>query len=415
MSKCRNRDLATQYRGGQRNAGGVVDIGPGPAELGVGRNPDEDIEITPLSPDVPIGDLASGRRVARAINPEAHAILHTRGDLHVDGLLLPHNSVARARPTRGAPGDGRAAAAACTARRCHLEPALGEVHPRARPSADPARRACRPGLHTIPGACATRNVGVYRDLLVSTHGGVHEGYVRLYLDIIAHEYLLLEWVPALLPATERPATSRKGGEDVVKVEAATEAAAATAEAGEGVRASEWVAAHTGPGVRIESGGAKLVILLALLRVGEELVGRLDLAELVFRGRVLVRVRVELLGEAVVCLLDLAGSRTLVDAKDLVGVLLGEPGIGRVERLNSRRVSGCGDKGGREVGCGVVLYLLASKWSPFSRPAAASGGRAERLRCAWIGGHDGWCPARAVAWQLGRLCSGSAAGEAARPS
>lgn len=327
-----DRDLATEDRRRQRDASGVEDVRAGPAELGVGRDPDEHVEIALLRPDVLLRGLARGRRVSGAVDSQAHSVLDARGNVHVDRLPLPHNSVSGARPARGSPRDGRAAPTARAARRRHLEPALDHVHPGTRPAADAARRALRPGLHAVPGAGPAGDVGIYRDLLPSAHGGVHERDVGLHLDVIAHEDLLLERVPPRLPP-ERAAAARKGGEDIVEVDAAAaEAAAAATEAGERVPAAERITARARPAAGVEAGGAELVVLLALLGVREHLVGRLDLAELVLRGGVLVRVGVELLREAVVRLLDVAGARRLVDAEGLVGVLDRGEGIRRVERL-----------------------------------------------------------------------------------
>lgn len=329
----RDRDLATEDRRGQRDAGGVEDVGAGPAELRIGRDPDEHVEIALLRPDVLLRGLARGRGVAGAVDPQAHPVLDTRRDVHVDSLPLPHDSVSRARPARRSPRDGRAAPTARAARRRHLEPALNHVHSSTRPAADAARRALRPGLHAIPRAGPARNVGVYRNLLPSAHRGVHERNVGLHLDVIAHEDLLLERVSARLPS-ERAAAAPKGGEDVVEVDPAAEAAAAATEPGERVPAAERIGARararTSAGV--EAGGAELVVLLALLGVGEHLVGRLDLAEFVLRGGVLVRVGVIFFREAVVRLLDLAGASRLVDAEGLVRVLHRRKGIRRVERL-----------------------------------------------------------------------------------
>lgn len=331
----RDRDLATEDRRGQRDASGVEDIGAGPAELGIGRDPDEHVEIALLRPDVLLRGLARGRRVAGAVDPQAHPVLHARGNVHVDRLPLPHNSVSSARAARGSPRDGRAASAARAARRRHLEPALDHVHSSACSAADATRRALRPGLHAVPGAGPAGDVGIYRDLLPSAHGGVHERDVGLHLDVISHEDLLLERVPTRLPSERvaAAAAARKGGEDVVEVDAAAaEAAAAATEAGERVPAAERIAARARPAAGVKAGGAELVVLLALLGVREHLVGRLDLAELVLRGGVLVRVGVVLLREAVVRLLDVAGARRLVDAEGLVGVLDRRKGVCRVERL-----------------------------------------------------------------------------------
>lgn len=91
---------------------------------------------------------------------------------------------------------------------------------------------------------------------------------------------------------------------------------------------------------VEGRGAELVVLLLFLGVGQDLVGGLDVSELILRLGVLVRVRVELLGETVVGLLDLGGGGTLADAEGPVGILYGCTG-GRccVEGLRVEWVDG----------------------------------------------------------------------------
>ena len=92
----------------------------------------------------------------------------------------------------------------------------------------------------------------------------------------------------------------------------TKAAERIAATTEGVaRATEGVASRSAAG--IEACSTKLVVLLPLLRIGEDLVGRLDIGKLVFRVGILVRVWVVFLCEAVVCLLDLGRRRTFAYA------------------------------------------------------------------------------------------------------
>lgn len=91
----------------------------------------------------------------------------------------------------------------------------------------------------------------------------------MYLDVVADDgRLLLERIP---PAPPRAAP--KGlAEDIVKVEALAPEAAASTKAPETrewtARSSEWVttAWAARPSVGVESGSAKLVILLLLLGV-----------------------------------------------------------------------------------------------------------------------------------------------------
>jgi hypothetical protein len=64
-----------------------------------------------------------------------------------------------------------------------------------------------------------------------------------------------------------------------------------------------------------------VVALALLGIGEDLVGLVDLLEALLRLRFLVDVRVVLARELAVGLLDLLGARILRDAECLVVVLV----------------------------------------------------------------------------------------------
>ena len=83
-------------------------------------------------------------------------------------------------------------------------------------------------------------------------------------------------------------------------------------------------AGTGPEAAVAEEGARLVVLLALLGVAEDVVGLGDLLEaLLGLGVALVGVRVELAGELPVRLLDLGVGGVLGDAEDLVVVLLDE--------------------------------------------------------------------------------------------
>jgi hypothetical protein len=122
----------------------------------------------------------------------------------------------------------------------------------------------------------------------------------------------------LLPA-------REGGEEVLKVEIRPESALAATKAGERVasRAAKGPTTRVTTGAaRVEAGRTELVVCLLLLRVREDLVGRLDLAELVLGRRVLVGVGVEFLGEPVVGLFDFRCRRRLVDAEGFIRVFLG---------------------------------------------------------------------------------------------
>src|SRR5262249_1395200 len=78
-------------------------------------------------------------------------------------------------------------------------------------------------------------------------------------------------------------------------------------------------------VRREAAVAHGVVLLAALRVGQDLVGRVDLLELRLLGLVAAGlVRVVLLGQPAIGLLDLVGARGLRDAGEFVEVLFPAP-------------------------------------------------------------------------------------------
>jgi hypothetical protein len=117
-------------------------------------------------------------------------------------------------------------------------------------------------------------------------------------------------------------------EDVLEIEPAAESSLSTKAAeritttAEGVAcAAEGIASRSAAG--IEACSAKLVILLSLLRVGEDLIGRLNIRKPVFRVGILVRVWMVFLCEAVVCLLDLGRRRTFAYAQSLIRVFLRE--------------------------------------------------------------------------------------------
>lgn len=77
-------------------------------------------------------------------------------------------------------------------------------------------------------------------------------------------------------------------------------------------AAERITAHART-TGVESSSTVCVILLLLLRIGEDLVCRLDFAELVLRIRIFIGIRVELLGQTVVCFLDVGRRRILVNS------------------------------------------------------------------------------------------------------
>jgi hypothetical protein len=93
----------------------------------------------------------------------------------------------------------------------------------------------------------------------------------------------------------------------------------------GVEAAEAALARAGAGARASAGAeedAAAVVLLALVGVAQDVVGRLDLLEaLLGRGVVRVAVRVVLAGQFAVGLLDVVGRRLAVDAQDRIWISL----------------------------------------------------------------------------------------------
>lgn len=164
------------------------------------------------------------------------------------------------------------------------------MHPRTCSIASVALRPLCASLQATSRACVA---GLYRrdgDGLARAFGSLHEADAYMGLNVVAHQNLLLERIRS----TAAAAKSRK---QVLKVETSAKASAKAAlstESCKGIAArssGKWIASSC---VGIEARIAKLVVLLSLLRVGEDLVGSLDLAKLVFGRGVLVRIGVELL-------------------------------------------------------------------------------------------------------------------------
>ena len=138
----------------------------------------------------------------------------------------------------------------------------------------------------------------------------------MYLNIVAFKDFLLERSPPPATATRtEPLPASKGREEIFKVEVRSKPTSASESTrAEGVSASEGMpGAWARAAARVEAGSSKLVELFSLLGIGQNLVGGLDLGELVLGVRVLVRVGMELLGEAIVGLLDLGLRRALADS------------------------------------------------------------------------------------------------------
>lgn len=144
------------------------------------------------------------------------------------------------------------------------------------------------------------------------------------LNVVTDQNLLLIRVACTSAATAKGALlSRKGGEDVVEVEATTETSLSTTEAGEWMASTaKWITAGSSS-ARIEASGSKLVKLLPLLRVGQDLIGGLDVGEMLLRTVVLVRIGMVFLGQAIVGLLNIGSRCAFGDSEGLVRVFLGD--------------------------------------------------------------------------------------------
>ena len=241
-------------------------------------------------------EVARGRaavpRLALALELDARAVLRACRDLDREALRAP--LAARAVTRRARRLDDRAHAAALRARLLQREQALrgrDDARPTALRAGDRRRSGRRP--------CAV--TGVTGELELHGHGRLHapqrvlEREAHLHLDVVpplsALRLLLLR-----AAAVEQPA------EDVAEVEVAE---------------VERRAARRGPPVR----RPELVVLLALLRVGEHVVRRLHLLEPRLGRRVTrVLVRVHLAHELAVRLLQLILRRVLRHAERLVQAL-----------------------------------------------------------------------------------------------
>src|SRR5256886_13339478 len=159
--------------------------------------------------------------------------------------------------------------------------------------ADLRRRA---GLRARAVALRARRLQRDRDLRLDTLERVLEGEIDLHLDVAA---ALGAGSSAARPAAEDAAEEIAEVAEVADVEVA-EVDVAALEAAAPVRRAEGV------------------VLLALLRIGEQVVGALDFLEsLLGRGVARITVRVVLARELAVGLLDLVGRGALCDAQDLV--------------------------------------------------------------------------------------------------
>ena len=230
--------------------------------------------------------------LALALEPDPRSILDTRRNPNRVALGAPLTPGAMALRARLL--DHGAVAAATRARlRERKEPlALGLDSAAVALGADDRGSS---GLCAGAAALAARRVHLDGNLRLHALERVLEGEVDDRLDVgAAHPGRLSPAAPAA-PGAEDPA------EDVAEI-ADVEVAEVEVAASEARRAV----------------GAEGVVLLALVGVGQEVVGRLDVLEPLLRGRVArVPVRVVLAGELAVGLLDLVRGGVLGDTEGVV--------------------------------------------------------------------------------------------------
>ena len=322
----RDHHLAAEDGRRERQARRVEDVGPLALELGIRRHLDEHEQVARHGPRVGGRGPARRRGVALAHDSQLHAVLDSRGDVHRQRLALPRHAVALAGPALGAAGDRRPAAAAGVARARHLEPAHDRVDPRSAAAARLAGRSLGALLQPAARARLARHQRHDVDRLGRALGRIHERDVGLHLDVLAlKDLLLLERVATAAAAAATTKASPPAGkrrEEVIEVDVGAESALGAAEAVEAAAAAAkgmTAAGARGLAVGVEAGGAELVELLALLGIREDLVGRLDLGELVLGIGVLVGVGMVLFSQSVVGLLDVGGRGALADSEGAVGI------------------------------------------------------------------------------------------------
>src|SRR5262245_20782031 len=297
----RHRDRRPEGRLGDRDVGHVVELGPVASELRVGRDVDRDIERARGT--APSADLALVREA------DLVALVDAGRDRHPERPLALRAALALA----GRAGflDDLALALADRARADVQH--LAEHRPAGRPdlaaaAAVVAGLGLGARLRAVAAARLAPAVDGELDLLLRPMDGLFERDPEVVAEIGAGRGVAAPRVAAHRPAEERV-------EDVAE----------GAERGR-VEAEAALAAEAGP--------AEHVVRLATLRVGEDLVGLVDLLEALSSGRVGVDVGVPLLGQLPEGLLDVGVARGSLDAEGCVVVELG--GHVRAEVYGTRR-------------------------------------------------------------------------------
>lgn len=317
------QDLAALRAGGDFHVDGAVERrhldGAAEGRLDEGdRNLDDDVGALPLEEfmrldediDVEVAVAAAVRaRLAMARYAQARALVDALRDRDLDGVRLARLARAVAMGARGLDDLARAAAAAA-GRLVHHAAERRVVHGLAHAGAvavgagllaRAGRRACAVAM----GALRRARDGEL-DLLAERR--LLEGN----LEVVAQVGAALRH--GALAAAAASAAAEEHVEDVSEaIGTAAKAAEATlTEAAEAAAALEAARAVKGP-------RAELIVLRALLRILEDLVGRVDFLEFLlgFLFVAAVEIRMIFAGQFLVCFLDLCVRGILADAQDLI--------------------------------------------------------------------------------------------------
>src|SRR5690606_26237151 len=279
----------------------AVDVQAVPPEEVMRLHPEGDQEVTGCSPARPSLALPRESQLGPGIHPRRHR--------HDDLPLLADLAAATADPARLA--RHLPAAIARGTRPLHCKAALAE-RDRARAPAFAAR--LRPRARRVPGAAARGA------LLGDGHADRQPPATRRHRERNLDD--VLDVAPALRRAPPpAPRTLAEVEDRAEQIAQATEVQVLGRRTEPAARAPRVRArpAEPEPGERPHL--AELIVLLPLLRVGEDRIRLPDLLEALRRTRVVpVRVRMVLLGELAIRPLDLLGRSALRHAQDLIVIL-----------------------------------------------------------------------------------------------
>ena len=143
-----------------------------------------------------------------------------------------------------------------------------------------------------------------RDLLLRTEGRLFKRQLNARADVVALHG------GAGAAARAAAAAAEKAAENIAEVAEIAESCTA-----------ERAASRIRVEIRVDTREAVLIVARALIRIGEHLVGLVDLLEFFFRARIVVHVRMILRGKLAVGALDIGVRRILFEAKDLIIISL----------------------------------------------------------------------------------------------